>query len=157
MALAIALATPATGNAATEDATVKAELVKPVALAKVTGMNFGTLMTDGSAGQVSLSPSGEITSQGGVAVADRKRADPGTFKMIGDRSQAYTITFPTAATFANGDDIIKVGAFTHDAGATPLLGGDGRGGFNIGATLTLGKGQPTGTYGGAVSVIVSNN
>lgn len=154
---AIALAMPTPGNAATALTAVRAIVVKPMAFTKASvGINFGTIMANGVAGRIALSPSGAVTSQG-VTVADRGQVEPGSFELSGAGNQAYTISLPEAVTFAKGADVISVGAFTHDAGETPTLDPDGYSNFNIGATLQLTKGQSSGTYYGSVTITISNN
>ncbi len=154
---AIALAMPTPGNAATAFTTVRVNVVKPMAFAEVSaGINFGTIMANGVAGRIALSPSGAVTSQG-VTVADRDQVSSGSFKLFGAGNQAYTISLPDAVTFAKGADVISVGAFTHDAGETPTLDPDGYSNFNIGATLQITKGKSSGTYYGSVPIIISNN
>ena len=136
-------------------AAVRATILHPLSLANTSGMNFGTVLANGSGGTMSLFPSGDFTAVG-VTVSDKARVKPGKFTIFGTNSQAYSITFARTANIANGADAISVATFIHDAGGTPTLDHDGKGLFNIGATLKIGARRSTGTYNGSVDVIISN-
>ena len=134
---------------------VQATIVRALSLANTSGMNFGTVLANELGGTVSLSPSGDYTALG-VTVANSSDVVPGKFRIFGTHSQAYSITFPQAAIFSGSGDI-RVVTFMHDAGGTPTLDNDGKGLFNMGATLRLGAHLPAGTYYGKVDVIISNH
>ena len=141
----------------TAAATASAAIVKPVALAEVSQLNFGTVRADGSAGIVAISPGGELSSLG-VEVSDQDEADSASMKMFGGDGQAYTISLPRAVTFGSGRNMVEIGGFTHDAGITPALDSDGYAHFNIGATLILREGRDAaGRYAADLPVTVSNN
>ena len=133
----------------------QATIVRALSLANTSGMNFGTVLANELGGTVSLSPSGDYTALG-VTVANSSDVVPGKFRIFGTHSQAYSITFPQAAIFSGSGDI-RVVTFMHDAGGTPTLDNDGKGLFNMGATLRLGAHPPAGTYYGNVDVIISNH
>ncbi len=156
---AVALQSFLGGFSAAADSTrsvVHATILRPLSLANTSGMNFGTVLANGSGGTMSLFPSGDFTALG-VTVFDKTEVKPGKFKIIGTHSQVYSITFPRTAKFARGAGTISVFSFTHDAGGTPTLDDEGEGLFNIGAILSVGARPPTdGTYYGGVEVIISN-
>ena len=137
-------------------AVVHATILRPLSLANTSGMNFGTIMPNDSGGSISISPSGDVTALG-VTVSDKTEIKPGEFQIYGTYNQAYSIMFPRTATFASGAGTISVVTFLHDAGGTPTLDDDGKGLFNIGATLRFGARPVAGTYNGGVDVIISNH
>ncbi len=156
---AIALQSFLGGFPAAADSTrgvVYATIVRPLGLTNTSGMNFGTVMPNDSGGIMSLFPSGDFTALG-VTVSDKTEVKPGEFKIFGTHNQAYSITLPQTATFASGAGTISVVTFMHDAGGTPTLDDDGKGLFNIGATLKIGARPVAGTFYGGVDVIISNH
>jgi hypothetical protein len=89
---------------------------------------------------------------------------PASFALSGGPNQAYTISLPDTATIANGTTTIRITAFTHDAGASPRLNGDGSHGFNVGATLQIERGGNADANGGDsgapnpnINVVISYN
>ncbi len=147
-------AAPQTANSTRS--VVGATIVRPLSLTNSSDMNFGTVLPNDSGGIMSIFPNGDITALG-VTVSDKTEVKPGEFKIVGTHNQAYFITFPQAATLASGAGTISVVTFMHDAGGTPTLDDDGKGLFNIGATLKIGAGPVAGTYYGGVDVIISNH
>ena len=155
--VAIVLASSPTAAIA-EEATAQAQatLIRPLGLSEISNLNFGSVVLGESVGQVSLSPGGELTALG-ATIGDKSQANSASFAIIGQNSQAFTISLPAKVRFANGKDVVWVETFTHNAGATPALGKNGSGQFNIGATLRLGHGNPNGIYDGNMAVTISNN
>ncbi len=148
-----AAAAPQTANSTRS--VIGATIVRPLSLTNTSGMNFGTVLLNDSGGILLILPSGDFTALG-VTVSDKTEVKPGEFKIFGTQNQAYSITLPQTATFASGAGSISVVTFIHDAGGTPTLDDDGKGLFNIGATLSIGAGPVAGTYYGVVDVIICN-
>ena len=134
---------------------VRATILHPISLANTSGMNFGIVLANASGGTMSIFPSGDFTTLG-VTVSDKTQVKPGKFTIFGTHSQAYSITFARTANIASGAEAISVATFIHDAGGTPTLDDDGKGLFNIGATLKIGARPSAGSYNGSVDVIISN-
>jgi hypothetical protein len=145
--------TPQTADSART--AVRATIVRPFGLENTSDMNFGTVLANDSGGTMSLFPSGAFTALG-VTLSDETNVKPGKFRIFGTHSQAYSITLPRTVIFAGDDDAIRVVTFIHDAGGTPTLDDDGKGLFNLGATLRIGAHPSAGTYNGSVDVIISN-
>ena len=136
-------------------ALVRATIVRPLSLTSASEMNFGIVLTNGFGGTLSLSPSGDFTALG-VTMSDTSNVTPGKFKIFGTHNQAYSIVFARTASIETGADPISVVTFIHDAGGTPTLDDNGKGLFNIGATLRIGESPSAGSYYGSVDVIISN-
>ncbi len=89
---------------------------------------------------------------------------PASFALSGGPDQAYAISLPDSASIANGTTSIRITAFTHNAGASPSLNGDGSHLFNVGATLQIEQGGNADASGGDsgasnanINVVVSYN
>ncbi len=89
---------------------------------------------------------------------------PASFSLSGGSNQAYAISLPDSATIANGPTSVRITAFTHNAGASPSMNGDGSRLFNIGATLRIERGGNADASGGdseaptpTINVVVSYN
>ena len=138
--------------AATVDVT--ATLLAPISISSSGDMDFGTMITTGTAGTVTVTPAGARSSVnvdllGGFPAA-------ASFDVTGEGSSTYSITLPSSATLSSGANTMTVDTFNHDAGATPTLVG-GSDTFNVGATLKVGATQAGGTYSGTFSVTANYN
>ena len=117
-------------------------------------MDFGTMLTTGTAGTVTVTPAGARSSVnvdlfGGLPSA-------ASFDVTGEAGQAYFITLPSSTILSSGANTMTVDTFNHDAGATPTLVG-GSDTFNVGATLNVGATQASGTYSGTFAVTANYN
>ncbi len=133
---------------------VTATLDAPISISSSGDMDFGTMVTTGTAGTVTVTPAGARSSVnvdllGGVPAA-------ASFDVTGEGNANYSITFPSSATLTSGANTMTIDTFTDDAGANPRLTG-GSETFNVGATLNVGATQAAGTYSGTFSVTVNYN
>ena len=129
-------------------------IAAPISISAGGDMDFGTMVTTGTAGTVTVTPAGVRTSVnvdlfGGFPAA-------ASFDVTGKVDQAYFITLPSSATLTSGANTMTIDTFTDDAGASPTLPG-GSDTFNVGATLNVGATQAAGTYSGTFSVTVNYN
>ncbi len=137
--------------AATVDVT--ATLLAPISISSSGDMDFGDMITTGTAGTVTVTPAGvrtcspEVDCFGGFPSA-------AAFDVTGEGASTYSITLPSSATLTSGGDTMTIDTFNHDAGGTPTLSG-GSDTFNVGATLNVGATQAGGTYSGTFSVTVN--
>ncbi len=143
-----------TCNGTSDVANVTITLLAPISISAGASMDFGTMVTTGTAGTVTVTPAGARSSVnvdllGGVPAA-------ASFNVTGKVGQAYFITLPSSTTLSSGGNTMTVDTFNHDAGATPTLVG-GSDTFNVGATLHVGATQAAGTYSGPFSVTVTYN
>ncbi len=160
---AAAVLAPATASAATAGAYINVTLLRSLSMGLTSGMNFGAVVPNGGPGEVKLSPDGELRGTN-VDLIGGGTGTPASFALSGGPNQAYAISLPDTATIANGTTSIRITAFTHNAGASPRLNGDGSHGFNVGATLQIDKTGNAGANGGdssapnpTINVVVSYN
>ena len=135
---AAAVLAPAAASAATATAYISVTVPRYLSMGMTSAMNFGAVVPYGGPGEVKLSPTGELRGTN-VYLIDGDMGTPASFALSGRPNQAYAISLPDNATIANGPAGLRITAFTHDAGALPRLNGDGSHGFNVGATLQIGK------------------
>lgn len=126
-------------------------------------MNFGTILTDGTAGTVTLGVDNSVLvsnehlrSLGGSPTA-------GEVSIYGIKGLNITVEYPQNGTeilLYNGSHTVSVSNFTFSPGTSfTLQKPDGKDMFTeklkIGGTLTIGENQPTGVYTGTLEVRVS--
>jgi hypothetical protein len=149
-ALAIVMIAFSAGSFAqvTANATATATIVTPIAIANAGNMNFGNVAVSAVAGTVILDPAGTRTTTAGVTLP----IVPGTvaaahFAVTGTPAYTYVITLPsTATTVTSGGNTMTVTGFTSFPSGTGTLDAAGAQTINVGATLNVGAGQPSGTY-----------
>jgi len=129
----------------TEQTTATAVIVGPLALTKVSDMDFGTIATTGTAGDVVLATDGTRTPTG-VALVGAATGTPASFTVNGEASRAFTVTLPADGdvSLINGANTMPANSFNHNAPAQ--LDGGGAAAFTVGATLVVGAAQAPGTY-----------
>jgi len=143
-----------TCDSLSDTANVTITIAAPISISAAGDMDFGTMVTTGTAGTVTVTPAGARSSVnvdllGGVPSA-------ASFDVTGEPGQVYSITLPSPATLTSGGNTMTVDTFNHDAGATPTLAG-GSDTFNVGATLNVGATQAAGTYSDTFSVTANYN
>ncbi len=160
---AAAVLAPGAASAATATAYISVTVPLYLSMGMTSGMNFGAVVPNGGPGEVKLSPAGERQGTN-VDVIGGGTGTPASFALSGGPNQAYAISLPDTATIANGPARIRITTFTHDAGATPRMNGDGGYLFNVGATLRIERGGNADANGGdsgapnpAINVVVSYN
>ncbi|MFQ5618411.1 MAG: DUF4402 domain-containing protein [Rhodospirillales bacterium] len=161
---AAAVLAPAAASAATARAFISVVVPQLLSVGMTSGMNFGAVAPNGGgAGEVTLSPTGERQGTN-VDLIGGGTGTPASFALSGGPNQAYAISLPDGTTIANGATSIRITAFTHNAGASPSLKGDGSQRVNVGATLRIergGNGDATSGASGApnpkINVVISYN
>ncbi len=138
-----------------DTANVDITVAAPISISASGDMDFGTMVTTGTAGTVTVTPAGARSSVnvdllGGVPSA-------ASFDVTGEGNANYSITFPSSATLTSGANTMTIDTFTDDAGASPKLPPGGSETFNVGATLNVGATQAAGTYSCTFSVTVNYN
>ena len=134
---------------------VTATLAAPISISSSGDMDFGTMVTTGIAGTVTVTPAGarssvDVDLLGGVPSA-------ASFDVTGEGNANYSIAFSSPATLSSGSNSMTVDTFTDDAGVNPKLPAGGSDTFNVGATLNVGATQAAGTYSGTFAVTVNYN
>ena len=131
----------------TEQTTATATIVGPLALTKVSDMNFGTIAVTGTAGTVVLGTNNSRTAVG-PALVPPAAGVAASFTVSGEASRTFVITLPADGTVSliSGGNNMAANTFVHNAGANPALNGAGAAAFTVGATLSVGAAQPSGVY-----------
>jgi len=134
---------------------VRGTVFEPISISVGADMDFGTMITTGTAGTVTVTPAGARSSVnvdllGGFPAA-------AVFDVTGEGGNTYSITLSSSTTLSSGGDTMTVDTFTHDAGGNPQLSGGGSDTFNVGATLHVGATQAPGTYSGTFSATANYN
>ncbi|HWC55936.1 MAG TPA: DUF4402 domain-containing protein [Sphingomicrobium sp.] len=147
----------AQANAASQNASVKATVVKPLTLTKIQDLNFGTVMlkTGVWAGAtVSVSRTG-VRSCANANTICTDTATQAQFNAAGSNSQTVKVTAPNV-TLVNQSDATKTLLLTVDAPATIALPNSGNKGldFGVGGSITLTSTTVPGTYSGTLNVTV---
>lgn len=134
-------------------------IIDTLMLAKFSDIDLGaTYLSSGDHGTVELRPNGTLAANG-MAARGTGASFSAVFSLAGPPNKTYGIVVPGSMVLTSGGATQSVRSFLHDAGPTPTLGTGGRGRFNIGAVVSVGKtsAKKTQVYNGAIYVIVSNN
>src|SRR5450830_1013645 len=148
--------------AATTNGTANATVVKPIAIAAVTALNFGSFSTSAAAQTVTIAASGDTRSNNGTLLVNSVNAPTSaSFSVTGDTTLTYAITLPSTAQSIStgsggGASDMAVTAFTSAPSATGALTA-GAQTLTVGATVTTVADQVSGTYTGTFPVIVAYN
>lgn len=155
LACLISAATP--GAAATITATVTATNVKPLVIAKLADLDFGTVTLGSGAwsnATVSLSQAGalgcssaNLTCTGATSVA--------RYNIRGSKQQVVRISAPNV-TLVNQSDPSSTLTLVTDAPASIILANSGFPGanFSVGGSVVINSTTPGGTYVGTMNVTV---
>ncbi len=151
VALAFA-AWPASARAATINAAVNANVVKPLALTAKQDLDFGQIIIAGGAGTrtVSISPAGALTCGAGLTCTGAVR--PAIFNVRGTNNQVVRIS-AVPSNLVNGTATL---VFTPTAQATVTLTSSGAPGndFNVGGSIAVSSTTLDGIYTGTIEVTV---
>ena len=122
----------------------------------LSNLSFGSFVA-GSGGTLAIGPTGVRSATGSVvAVGQASTYGAASFRVSGTANASYTITLP-----ANGTVVLSDGTHTmalNNFVSSPpngLLSGGGSQLIQVGATLTVGSGQPAGNYTGTFNVTVN--
>lgn len=162
MACALAACTGtafAAPGGSTTSSSAQVSVIKPLTILAVDALSFGDITRPTAAGTVVLTPTGTITTTGGVltstAIAQSARRGPGTFAIVGDAGRLFTIDLPTVAILRQGARNMRLSAFRSSWAAGDAFGPSGIYTLAVGATLNVGANQTVGTYTGTYAVTVT--
>jgi len=132
----------------------------PIGIGPATqSLAFGSFVA-GSGGTVTLAanPPARISS-GGVVLLPSGSWSGASFSVTGDPAATYAITLPGNGTVAltSGANTMAVNSFTSSPASTGQLGAGGSQTLSVGATLSVGNNQASGTYSGSFAVTVEYN
>ena len=161
--LVILAITTSTVNAqnptASASADASANIIVPIAITKVDGMDlkFGNIIADADGGTVAISTTGAPTLTGINAptnvTGERQQAQ---FTVTGFSGASYAITLPSSTELDSDGNKMTVNNFVSDPNGTGVLTG-GTQTINVGATLNVGAAQASGEYTGSFEVTVVYN
>jgi len=86
--------------------------------------------------------------------ASRNLARPAVFSVTGAPNQAFAVSVPSTSPTISGSGAgagtnVVFSGFSHNAGVTPAIGGDGKAMFAVGATVSFNSADPLGSPEGA--------
>jgi len=127
---------------------------------KDTDMNFGTVITSGTAGTVVMNTEGIITSTTGGVVKVNGTTSAGQVSIFGAENLPITnVTYDELIYLRNGEYTLTVDTFTLSPGRTFTLNesrnGQGYKMLKFGGTLHVSENQPVGEYRGTLNVRIS--
>ncbi len=130
-------------------ATSTATIITPIAITKVTDMNFGNVAVSTSAGTVVMTPAGARSKTGGVTLpATVGTVSAASFTVTGASGYTYSITLPATATTLTrqtGTETMTADTWTSSPTPTGTLTG-GSETLTVGATLNVAGSQVAGVY-----------
>jgi Mat/Ecp fimbriae major subunit len=154
IALLAMISAPAQAVSPASQATASAKIYRPLTIALVQNLDFGTVVLAGSgswSGEVvSMSQAGAVTCGGGTNLSCSGSPQAAKYHLVGSNNAVVTISSP-------GFNLTGPGtlAFTPNAPATVNLGASGAStgvDFAIGGSITLASTTPDGLYSGTFNV-----
>ncbi len=143
-------------DAATATFSANARIIPAILISNTTDLEFADIIPDPvSADTVVVDTAGARTC--GASLSCSGVAGAATFLVTGAANATYAITLPGAANINSGPDTMSVGTFTDSNGGVGTLSVLGTDTFTVGATLSVGAGQPQGTYTGTFIMTVNYN
>lgn len=133
-----------------------------IAIVNTQALAFGKFVA-GSGGSVTVSPGGVRSASGGVVLVPSGPGAAAQFSVTGDPSVIYSITLPAngVVSLTSGGNSMALNNFTSTPSAstpsTGLLSAGGSQTLSVGATLSVGSNQASGSYSGTFDVTVNYN
>ena len=146
-------------HAAQASSNASAEVMTPIAIANTAALRFGKFSAL-TGGTVVISAAGARSATGAVVLSSTNAGGAASFDVSGDANATYAITLPNNATITHSVDNTKtmsIGTFTSNPSGTGTLSAGGAQVLSVGATLTVGNAQTTGSYSGTFDVSVEYN
>ena len=125
----------------------------------IQSLAFGSFAA-GSGGTITLAPNPPgRTSSGSVVLLLSGSWSAASFSVSGDTGATYAITLPAngIVTLTSGANTMAVNNFTSSPASTGQLGAGGSQALKVGATLSVGSNQASGSYSGSFVVSVDYN
>ncbi|HJU83279.1 MAG TPA: DUF4402 domain-containing protein [Holophagaceae bacterium] len=131
-------------------------VASPISLMGVSGLDFGNLVSGATAGTVTVSPGGAVSSAGGVTLFGGA-ATACILTVAGTANRSYSVTLPAngSVTLSGPGTAMPVNGFLSNPSGSGNLGAGGSQALRIGATLSVAANQADGTYTGAFDVTVT--
>lgn len=136
--------------------TRRASAVIAIDLTTNSNLGFGRIVATATAGTVTVSPLGGLTSSGGVVMGNAFGASAASYSVSGQPNAGYSITLPSSCTLSGGGSSMTADGFlSNPASGQSLIGPGGTGSFSLGATLHVGASQRSAPYSGAYALTVA--
>jgi hypothetical protein len=129
----------------------------------VDDMNFGNLVATATGGQIVLPISGARTGDDAILLGTQNGTiKAASFTVTGETNFTYAITLPLASfNVSNSTETdaatMSVGTFVSSPSGTGTLSASGTQPLIVGATITLGANQVSGTYTNADALAITVN
>lgn len=127
-------------------------------LGNTAALSFGSF-TAGAGGTITVNTAGARVKTGSVIlVSQGGSASAAQFTITGTASAAFSITLPTDGTVFlsdGGSGSMALNSFTSNPSGSGVLSGGGTQQISVGATLTVGSQQTSGSYSGSFNVTVN--
>lgn len=129
-----------------------------IAIVNTQPLAFGKFVA-GSGGAVTVSPAGGRSASGGVVLVPSGPGAAAQFVVSGDANLSYAISLPGngVVSLVSGANSMAVNNFTSSPSPTGVLGAGGAQTLSVGATLSVGGNQASGSYSGTFDVTVNYN
>ncbi len=162
MACALAASTGtafAAPSSSTASGSAQAAILTPLTIVALAPLSFGQITRPTAAGTVVMSPSGAITTTGGVltstAIAQTAPRGPGTFAVVGEAGRAFSVDLPTVVILRQGTRNMRLSALRSNWTPGTVFSPTRSFALSVGATLNVGANQTVGTYTGTYAVTVT--
>lgn len=152
------LLTTGVAGAATDSATATATVMTSIAITNNTDLDFGAF-SPSTGGTVIIGTDGARSKTGAVVLSSGDTGGRAQFTVTGATDATYAITLPGNGTVSlsnGGGGSMDVNDFVSNPSGTGTLTG-GTETLYVGATLTVGSGQASGSYTGSFDVSVEYN
>ena len=121
-------------------------------------LSFGSFAA-GTGGTVSISAAGARSKSSGVTLVSSASGAAASFNVSGNANAGYSITLPIngVVSLTNGANSMPVDNFTSSPASSGQLSAGGTQSLAVGATLSVGNAQASGSYSGTFNVTVEYN
>lgn len=156
------LAQASSGNTSVSSGSASATVEAPIQLVATGSLNFGTFAQPKTAGTITISPYGAVSTTGelgtDMAVAQSTAKSAASFTVNGMPGVQFSASGVSTVTISNGAAKMTIGQFTISSSFSGgQIGSNGTTTFTIGGTLTASAGQAAGTYSGTFPITVAYN
>ncbi|MCJ7603738.1 MAG: DUF4402 domain-containing protein [Desulfobulbaceae bacterium] len=129
-----------------------------IEISNTQALAFGKFVA-GSAGAVTVSAGGVRSAGGGVVLVPSGGGSVAQFSVSGDPNVIYDITLPAdgIVSLTSGANSMALNTFTSSPNLTGTLSAGGTQSLSVGATLSVGGNQASGSYSGSFDVTVDYN
>jgi len=126
----------------------------PITITQQAEMFFDEVAGDPSGGTIRLNHNGTLQNISGNSYFHGGGQKAGTFLISGSPNSSVSISF-IAGSLSGPGTAISISNFSHDAGASPILGTTGNLSLDVGADLTINPNQTVGSYSGKYTIQIN--